>query len=287
LNYAARHVDPAGPMFAAILDHTGTVDLNDAYLNDPGMHVYPYPLDFWFGTAWLPGSADPWRMARSSLIKFDDVTLAVDPDQDLASNLTHIALKLVRADNDPLAYLARQCDVLDSHLRNALGFVPGPRYSYEVIPGTTHTWATMNSKAACDWLQQHTLVLPTAGSTLADRDGVYFHFTIEQDVVNAFTPFDWNIDVGANSLSLTETKNLKRATLDMAAVGLNPASPLTVTLKSADGLSDEVKLLGWPTPPTIVTRDGAPETSWTHDAQTGTLTIGEYDASTHAWSITP
>lgn len=287
LNFAARHVDPAGPMFAAIVDHTGTVDLNDAYLNDPTLQAWPYPLDYWFGVPWQPGSADPWRMARSSVIRFDDVTLVVDPDQDLASNLTHMALKIVRADNDPLTYLRRQCDVLDAHLRNNLGFVPGPRYAYELVPSTQHVWSTLHFKNACDWLAQHSLTLPTQGSTLADRDGVFFQFQIEQDVPNAFTPFDWDIDAANNALTLTETKNLKRATLQIASAGLSAALPLHLTLKSADGLADEVKLVGWPTAPTAVVRDGAPETSWSHDPLTQTLTINEYDASLHAWSLMP
>ncbi|MCK6445039.1 MAG: hypothetical protein L6Q99_01485 [Planctomycetes bacterium] len=287
LNFAARHVDPAGPMFAAVVDHTGTVDLNDAYLNDPGLHVWPYPLDYWFGTNWQPGSADPWRMARSSVLSFDDQTLAVDPERSLATNLSHVALKLVRADNDPLAYLSRQTDVLDNHLRTNLGFVPGPRYAYDVVTGTAHVWTTLHFKNACDWLAQHTLTLPTQATTIADHDGVYFRFQVEQDAPNAFTPFQWNIDAANNALSLVETKNLKRVTLDVASVGLNPAAALSVTLKSADGLPDEVKLLGWPTPPTAVDRDGSPETSWSHDAQTSTLTIVEYDSAQHAWTLVP
>lgn len=287
MNYAARHVDPAQAMFAAVIDHTGTVDLNNANLKDAGLHVWPYPLDYWFGTNWTPGSADPWKMARSSVIRFDDVTLAVDTDQDLASNLTHVAIRIVRATNDPLTYLTRQCDVLDAHLRNALGFVPGPNYAYDFVPGSTHNWNTLDYAEVCDWLGQHTLTLPTQASTLADHDGVYFNFTVAQDATGAFTPFDWVIDSGTNTLSITLTKNLKSIALDTATAGLSVAAPLTLNLASADGLADEVRLGGWTTIPSSVTRDGLPEVSWSHDSLTGVLTVTEYDAAAHSWVFTP
>ncbi len=285
LNYAARHLDPAHAMMAAVIDHSGSVALKDVYVNDPGVQMPPYPLDYWFGNG-QPNSADPWKMARSSVINFDNITLAVEPDADLSRNLLHIAMRIVRASNDPVAYLSRESDVLDQHMK-ALGDVGGNHYGYYILPGTQHTWSLLNAHAACDWLATQTLVIPTNGNTLADHDGVYFRFTVEQDAAGVFTPFLWNFDSVANQLSLLSTKNLKRVTFDPIAAGLATNSALRLSLSTADGHADEVRVSNWPAIPSAVQRDGVASTSWSYSSSTKTLTISEFDGGAHLWIVTP
>jgi pimeloyl-ACP methyl ester carboxylesterase len=102
LNYAARHRDPAHAMFAAMIDHSGGVALNNTYANDaPARFI----LDFWFGDG-SAGSAQPWRMTRSSVIDFDSFTLAADTSTDLARNLGSTPLQILRASSDPITYVA-------------------------------------------------------------------------------------------------------------------------------------------------------------------------------------
>jgi dienelactone hydrolase len=285
-NFAARHLDPARPMLAAIIDHSGGVALNNTYYNDPAAR---FILDFWYGNG-SAGSADPWAMARSSVIDFDPLTFAVDPSSDLASNLVHIPLQIWRASTDPIFYVQTQCDVLASHLENQLGLQVGPEYSYTVVPYTGHDWNMIDQAAACDWLAQFTLEIPTSGETLADHDGVYFHFYIEQDAPNAFTPFAWSIDTATNTLEIDQTHNLLRATVDLASTGLDPTQQLNVELGTLDGLPDEVKLVGVPAQPASMLRDGIPAVagaSWTYNAQTQELSIQESDGAPHSWTAVP
>ena len=285
-NYAARHLDPSKPMLAAMVSLSGAVALKDTYASDPPTRVF---LDFWYGNG-TAGSADPFKMARSSIINFDQATLQVHAGEDLARNLSHIPLQVTRATDEKIWYLPRQNDVLVGHLAS-LGFTPGPTYAYRFVPfgqdAFDHRWVMLDQAWACDWLSTFTLTLPTAARTLADRDDVYFHFFVEQDAPNAFTPFDWSLDAQGNALSLAATANLRRLTVDTLAAGLDPAQPLQLSLATADGLGDEVVLRGYAAPPTTILRDGQATASWSFDAPTQRLVLVETDGQPHLWSIAP
>ena len=285
-NYAARHVDPGGVMFAAVVNHTGGVALKDSYANAGAAE---FVFDFWFGDG-SQGSADPWKLARSSILNFDPVTLAVEDGEDLARNLLHVPMWIVRGQQDPLAYLATQCDVLYGHMLS-LGAVPGVTIRYDVVPGTEHEWATLDEADACDWLEQFTLQLPTSGRTLADEDETYFHFAVEQDAPDAFTPFEWSADALQNQLVLSQTANLARVTVDTQEAALDPSATLQVVTSTGDGLADEISLTGYATQPSAVLRDGLSVTldvDWTWDSTTGTVGLLETDGSTrHVWDVLP
>lgn len=286
-NYAARHLDPSKPMFAALVNHTGGVALKNTLLNEGGFIQTVF--DFWFGNN-TPGSAEPWKMARSSIVNFDPITFAVEPDADLARNLMHVPLLSVRASNDPIAYLMTQNDVLHAHFL-ALGRLVGPTYGYLTPAASTHDWSTLDMKLACDFVGQFSLTLPNQSSTLADHDGRYFHFDVVQDAAGAFTPFDWDLNAAANSFTLSGTKNLERLRVDLSATPLVPTQVLTISLSTADQLADELVLEDVPSLPTSVTRDGLAAISgvdWTYDAPTKSLTLLESDgAATHLWVVTP
>src|SRR5688500_9142191 len=258
-NYAARHVDPAKPMLAAMVAMSGGFALKDTYLKDPPARIY---LDFWFGNGTV-GSADPFRLARSSVVNFDPQSLAVLPGEDLARNLTHVPMQILRATHDGVPYVPGQCDVLVSHLAT-LGVVPGPSFDYQTVPfggdSYDHRWQMLDERWALDWLKRFTLTLPTNASTLADHDGVYFHFFVEQDGPNAFTPFQWTLNAAANSLQLAATRNLKRLTVDSLGAGLTPTQPFSVRFGTADGLADQVVVTAVANAPSSVKRDGVPTT---------------------------
>jgi pimeloyl-ACP methyl ester carboxylesterase len=281
-NFAARHLDPAHGMFAAIIDHSGGVALNNTYYNDPPAR---YIFDFWYGDG-TAGSADPWKMTRSSVIDFDPVTLVVDRKTDLARNLLHIPLQIWRASSDPIPYVPTQCDVLDAHLQ-FLGLAPGLTYSYTVVPYTGHSWSMLDQAAACTWLSQFTLTMPTSAKTLADHDGVYFQFSVEQDAPGAFTPFTWSVLTATNELQLSDTANLKRITVDPVSIGLSTAQGLQFHLATYDGLADEIKLRNYPGFPSAVTRDTLATGNWTYDPATQELVLLETDGGAHDWLVVP
>jgi pimeloyl-ACP methyl ester carboxylesterase len=285
-NYVARHLDPAKPMLAAMITMSGGFALKDTYFNDPPARPF---LDFWFGSG-AAGSADPFRLARSSVLNYDQVTGAVFPDEDLARNLTHVPFQILRAFHEGVPYVPRQCDELAAHMPS-LGVVPGPTFDYQIVPFGLevydHRWAMIDETWACNWLAQFSLTLPTTAKTLADQDGVYFHFYVEQDVANAFTPFEWSLDAPNNAFSLHRTSNLKRLAVDSLGAGLNTSLPLNVALSTADGLPDEVIFTGVPVAPSAVTRDGFATSSWSYNALAFELTLTELDGTPHDWLITP
>ena len=283
LNYAARHRDPAHAMFAALIDHSGGVSLNNTYANDPPAR---FIMDFWYGDG-SAGSADPWKLTRSSVIDFDPLTLVTDTSTNLARNLSTTPLQIVRASADPITYVAEQCDALDQHFRTDLGRLPGVEYSYSVVPYSGHSWSMLDASAACDWLGQFTLQVPSAGRTLADVDGVYEHFFVEQDVGGAFTPFDWSLIAATNELRVSASANLKRLTLDPISAGLSTSTALGVTLQAADGSGDEIVLAHWPQAPSSVLRDGVATSSWNFDPLTRELSLQETDGALHGWVVQP
>jgi hypothetical protein len=286
-NYAARHLDPEKPMIAALVDHSGGVALKNTYYHDATARAI---LDIAFGNG-TPGSADPWKMARSSVVNFDPVTFVVEADEDLARNLVAIPLKIQRAHTDSIRYVNDQCSVFDTHLRT-LGKVVGPEYAYEFIPpgppSYGHSWAMMDFTEVCDWLSNHVLTLPSAADTLADQNARYYHFDVEQDVAGAFTPFSWSVDTSANELRLEQTGNLQRMTVDLVATGLDPAQPLHFVLGTQDSTPDEIRFTSYPGLPTTVLRDGVPDfVHWAYNASLLLLTVAEQDGQQHTWMFAP
>lgn len=277
LNYAARHLDPLRPMFAALYNHTGSVSLVDTYTQSPPSQPV---LEFWFG-------GPPWSSGliyqRASLLDFDPVTEVVDVDTDLTRNLTHIPVRSMYVTFDPVQYLKEQTEIFHSHLRSL-----GGASELTVKSGVGHSWSNINETEVCDWFAQQSLVLPTAGETLADRDARYHHFVVRQESSTTFTPFKWKGDRGLNRLELSETANLLRLEVYTSSLDLDTAAPLEVTLATADGLADEVLLTGYALPPTTVLRDGVPSAAWSHFPLLGALLLLETDGTvSHTWQVTP
>ncbi len=279
LNYAARHLDPQRYAFAALVNHTGGIDLNHTYANDPGSHV---ALNFWYGNG-SPSSADAWLMARSSVLRADPVTLVVQPEWDLARNLVDVPLRSVRASHEPIGYLAVQNDVLAQHMAT-LG---ASAFEYHLVPSSEHAWSLIDEAETLDWLAPFRRAVPSSGSLLADGDQTYHHFAVEQDAAGAFSPFSYALDAGANELVLDGSSNIARVVVDTLGAGLDPTQALFVELEAADGLPDEIVLRGWAQAPLGVLRDGLPESAWTHDPVGRQLVLHEYDPGRHRWEIQP
>lgn len=285
LNYAARHLDPAHGMLAAVVDHTGSVDLNETYRKDPASQ---FIFDFWYGDG-SPGSADAFKMTRSSLIAYDDITQQVDPGTDLARNLNHVPIKMVRAQNDPLVLLSEQHDRLYQHMASQ-GRVPGPTFSSTILPGNVHKWYTLDAASACDWLSQFSLQIPSSGRTLAVKDGPHFHLYVDQQSADAMTAFTWNVDTQDNRLELSETVNLEALVADTLAAGLSTSQALVVATATSDGASDRISVRGFNAVPSAVLRDGQPALygAWTYSPAAKMVTLKELDGSQqHTWTVVP
>jgi pimeloyl-ACP methyl ester carboxylesterase len=282
MNYASRHLDPDGYMFAAVANISGLVSHEHTYAVDSV--VWP-KFDQLFGNS-LPGSAEPWKMQRSSLFSFDLNTFQTLPNSDLSRNLLHLSTRSYRASGD-IPYLITQNDLLHQHLL-ASGADP-LRHTLTVVPTIAqyHAWDIASESDVCSWLRLRTLQFPSSGNTLADRDARFFHFEVEQDAAGAFTPFSWSVDTNTNSLVVTATSNLDRLLVHRVDAGLSDLLPLPVTTSDADGSPDDIVFLEWPASPLAVWKDGAPSMDWTHDAITGELVLVGTSPGPHAWTIFP
>jgi len=288
-NFAARHVDPDGIMFAAIVNHTGGVSLgntwaneyddNDADDNIPnfGNHLeVPDILEYWFGGT---PSVNSFNYQRCSTIDLDPNTELIGVGTDMSRNLAHVPVRDWMANNDPMLYLREQTTAFDDHVRPL-----NPSNMFTTVVGDVHKWETLDFTATCDWLAQFTLHMPTASSTLADQNGRYFYFDVEQDVSGAFTPFSWNLDSLANRVTIYATANLARVSIDVTRAGLAYNGTLRLNVNTADGTGDQVEFTNVPAAPVSVTRDGAPA-SGTWDPQANTFVVSEPTNATHLWRL--
>ncbi len=280
LNYAARHLDPDEPRFAAVASLSGLLDHEHAYVNEIAETRLRYDQVFGTGAA---GSADPWQMLRAGLFRLDN-SLQITPGTDLARNLAHTNVHLFRSNGD-VRYLSTQHDVLAAHLAT-LPLATGQQAA-AVSSYVGHSWDSVDERLVCDWLRQFQLASPSAARTLADEDATYYHFGIEQDAGGSFSPFTWAVDAQSNSVALTETENVQRITVQTARAGLNAATTLQVTCAAADGLPDEIAILNWPALPLSVLRDGIPTAAWSYDVLDERVTLHEFDAATHVWHVQP
>lgn len=282
--YAARHLDPFDPIFAAVFLHTGTMDKAFAWQTEPATQ--------WIHEFWTGGTPTqvPFEYERVSPVTLDPVSGQVMlAGTHLGDNLQHVAHKTFIADDDPLDDLKKQAFGLVQYLAS----VPGD-FAYEfdtsdlsALPNA-HSWESLDQSAALDWLAQRQLRLPDAGRLRVDSDGQYWWFDVKQDQLGAFTDFDWSLDLAANTVSVTGTENLAGVRLPYALLGFQPG-PVTITTQSADASSDIFVISGLGGPPTSVLRNGAVAQAgpqYTYVAQTDQLLLFG-SGMTIDWTVTP
>ena len=273
-SYAARHLDPNGSIFAAVVDHTGTVSLGDAYANEVGNPSIIQELQGLFGG---DPTSQPFNYQRCSTVDIDPITHLVGAGTDMARNLP--VTRCWMADNDPQPYLPLQTQIFYNHIQ------PMDRSDVlTIVSGNQHSWDTLDDTVVCDWLSTYTLHYPLIGNTLADLDGAWYHFQIEQDAGGAFTPFSWFADANANRISFWSTANLHRISFDAQAVGLHYVGHLRLNMSSADGTGDQVVFDSVPYAPLSVTRNGVPANG-TYDPLTQTFLVDEVSGSGAQWVI--
>ena len=288
LSYAARHLDPSKPMFAALVNHTGVMSQAHSYENDAfSTNGFLQPIwEFWYGGD--PSTAE-FNYQRSSLI---DVPFemgfpripAVDQNTDMARNLCHIPTQTWIADNDPLQELVIQNIAFHDQM-----VLRGGDHELITIPFDDHLWSILDYQQVFDFLASKTLTLPTAAETLADRDGKYFHFGVTQAAEGAFTPFNWNVNSLVNSLHLTNVSNLAIMDVDVAGAQLTtrPGETLVVEIATTDASTPEIRLNGISTPPSTVMCDGQVVTSWTFNPVDQCIAFQDAIPSTdaHTWTF--
>jgi pimeloyl-ACP methyl ester carboxylesterase len=281
LSYAARHQDPDRPRFAAVVNHTGGVSTALTYWNSTSTLVYDHPDSFGGSPA-----SFPFLYSQASCVDIDQSSQLVNPNTDLARNLSATPVLNHFAEFDPLANLVYMTQTIFSWL----GLIPGMQTALISAPLSIHHWSTLDEINALDFLSSHTLQIPSTGQhrVLADRDGKWFHFDIQQDTAGAFTPFRWDYESGLNRLTLDQTENLARIVVDSNSLGINTTIDVEVIMGSSDGAPEETQLSGYASAPQLVLRNGTPTLDWSWDLTAQRVTLNEVDPSIAAtWKIIP
>ena len=276
---ATRYLDPREPMFAALVDHTGTVDIADSYAvsGASGGTIF----DILFGGS---PTQVPFQYRRVSPIELDANHFWVPGGDHMATNLSYLSTDIWYANGDPIAHLVQQNQQLFDWMNGNGG---GP-VSLNPIAGSQHTWDLLNETSVCNWFAGKSLQLPLAGNLLMDRPARYLFFDLQQAAGNSFSRLTYNANPGANQLSMTGMENVLRMDIDTLGLGLSTASgqTLQLTVASVDTGGDLLRIMDVPSAPTSVLRNGVTATGWTYQSANNRLDLFEPNAGQQTWTIT-
>lgn len=280
-SFAARHLDPNGVRFAALVNHTGTTSLRATYHTSNDTLLFRSPLMFGGSPA-----EEPFGYLRSSTIDFDVFTGQLDPKNEMARNLARIPTQHWYATFDVNQSIVDQTVALDNRL-DALG-APTEQVA---VPSAAHSWSTLDARAVLDWLEPQRFTAPAPGEithTLADRSGRWYDLDITQRRSGGFTPVLWSGQPGPNALYLVGMENAEEIRTDLARVGLDTGRTIHVIAQVVDGEAPSIVLEGFSAPPFSVQLTGSGAQTWSFDAATGSLTLEEIgQAGWSQWSIVP
>lgn len=280
-SYAARHQNPKRGRFAAVVNHTGTVSIQDCYWMTSDKNLMESPLMF-------GGSPIEQLFAyqRASTIDLAPGGTGVDPNSDMLRNLTHLSVKTFAASFDPVTFLVNQTQLFADQLT-----LRGGSANLYLANASQHSWSTLDENATLNWLDG--ISLSERGpnqvhSLLADRKGRWYDFNLVQHQTQRFTPLTWFASPASNKLYLVNTANLKRVLCHTTRLGLNPSQPLEVVFGSTDGRATDIALRGFASAPTQVRRNGTSSSSWSWNATTRVLVLHELAGSaTPSWTLQP
>lgn len=279
--YAARHLDPMHARFAAVVNHTGTTSVSDVYWKSAEKSLLKSELMF-------GGTPDevPFAYQVASSLHLDHVTNEIDANSDLARNLAHIQVKNFYADGDPNAYLINQTTSTHDHLlaRNVTSVIDTASF-------TIHKWKTLKEWKVLDYLESIVLADPAEGQvtrTLADRDGTWFHFDIDQVNTGEFSPFRWTNMASQNRLYLDEVANIERVSFDPATLNMDKSADFEMVFNNNDGRTVEIELKGYSSAPTDVQRGGSSTGSWYYDSVNQSVVLIESSGQNYpTWRVIP
>ncbi|MFT7677219.1 MAG: hypothetical protein ACI8QC_001196 [Planctomycetota bacterium] len=280
-SFAARHMDPKAGMFAALVDHTGSVDQVDTYTAFLQQGAEDL-LETIFGGGPVPID---YKYRRSSCIELDPNTLDVlSGGTHMAINLTHVPTQFWWATGDSLTYLVNQTEEFAS----LLGSFPGAVVDLNPVQSAVHSWDTMPAVDVCDWLDGQQLSVPLQGRIITDHDGRWYHFDVTADVPDDFAAFGYELDPAIGLISIMATEGIQSIGLDLRDWGTATSDlPLTIKFDALDS-GDVLVIKGISTSPGSVTRDGvATSVGWFHNPFADTLTVAENFTGTHTWTFLP
>ncbi len=278
--FAARHRDPRRPMFAAVVNHEGTIDQADTWRQN--ILARPFLNQIFSGNPVF----EPYAYRRASVLELDPVTRALVPGGDhQADNLTRTPLQQWYALGTPEQDLVDQTLRLDEFMVAA----QNPDYELNAVSGSIHSWSTLPADQVCDWLASKQRQIANEGTLRMDRDARWLYFDIGGVTPDRFASLSYDMDLGSGAVRLTGSESLLsiRTNLRRWNGGFGQGLPLELTLGAVDS-GDTVVLRGVVQAPLGVLRDGVPQASgWSYDPVLQELTVVESAAGQHLWRFEP
>lgn len=263
VSYAMRHQDPGDPRFAAVVNHTGTVDMIREYNSSDAFVQMRLRNQNHFGSS---PSADPFVYERVSPALIDS-NGSIDDDHAPISNAYHIPFFFHANLADP------NVELLDHtlKLKNYLSFHGATVHENLVVdPVAGHSWSTLPMRSALDAISQYQLkVHPPALKVAADRTGRWLYVDVLAKPADLHARMEVEVSPfrlsRLNSFAITKTENLDSVLIRLRAMGLDPNVELIFEASSLDGTDDLLILKGYPNPPQALRVVQAASSSWTHD----------------------
>lgn len=233
MSYAARHRDREKGAFAAVVNHTGSVDVADVWANEAPLSPERAIIEAIFGGT---PAAVPFEYRRSSVIELDGTSQLLQGGDHMALNLVDVPVRTYYAPSDVNTELVNQCLELDVYMQS-VGATHLLRPVAANCPGGVsgdHCWQSLPEFQACNWLDQQSLASPPdSASYLVDRDGeTWGAFRVDRDVSSTFGRFRYQLLAATNTLIIEQVSNVQTLEVDIAELGLDPSSDLILFSES-------------------------------------------------------
>jgi len=209
VNYAARHVDPAGHMIAAAWSWSGALSA----VLEPG-----WPCHLFGCTPCNPTVCHfPW-VSASSIVVSDTTCDTGNPstgyvsNESLAWNLEHAWLRTSTASMGEIPDAVCTVPPIQQLTMN---WADPARYTHMPNLGNDHYDPTAwDPELICDYFAGKKLTLPTSATkTVAVEDTRYFWFRVNRGADDQTGSFGWN--VSASQLDLTDVVNINHIWVDV------------------------------------------------------------------------
>ena len=220
LSYAAQHLDPERGAFAAVINHTGTLVLSEEWTRNVFARL---ALERVFGDT--PAVAR-YAYDRASSVEFTwsstQPGVFTGAGKHAAQNLFFTPMRSWFHVNDTAFLRALEfMQALDTLvLDHEIVMVPtlSPPASGPPIPD--HAWEYLDPRSACNWLEQQTLSVPTAGTLHVARDARYHDVELRRRTDADFGTVTFDLPAGASTIQFTGVQNLMRIRIDAARSNL-------------------------------------------------------------------
>jgi len=272
-NYAARHRDPEGTMFAALGIVSGTFDWTMSWkLGDSTLKtLMQSPYNF-SGPASSSTYKFGYQQASGLFYTYNSYppvspTNLPNSSSSLATNLGTIPTYIVWDTGDTLIDVVQQEPHIYSMLQGLGGTVEYHTTSGTLHPTTglpaPHSWAVLNEHELFDFFEGKTANRkPASFHALIAESGSVSWLSMEQLFNNAFSTIDADSDAQIPYAHLINVLNAQSVSLDMETMGFPAGQPARIQAGTTSG-KFKLTLGGFADPPAYLV-----------DSQTGDLVTG-------------